>query len=77
MRAHTACIHAEDHVGSHCEGCGQPWPCDFSEALRIARVRADDMNLCNKDDDCHTKAEGIYLALDDIEWAISGEMVPA
>lgn len=38
----------------------------YEHAAEIAQERSDDMMSCTKDDDCHVKAYGAYLAADDI-----------
>ena len=38
------------------------------DAERIVRERLADLRSCDKDDDCQTKADGVELALSDVEY---------
>ena len=44
----------------------------LNKALKEVQMCHDDLRWCNKDDLCHIKAEGIGLALGDIEGVLSG-----
>lgn len=51
-----------------CAGCTKSRKAERERILNIINERLRDLESCTKLDDCQHRADGIRLALSDIEW---------